>query len=66
MNLRVASLVAEQLKNHGMFADGRANSPHKKKKRLKKLGNFKRIPEIIWFDCECPTGQSKGRFSHMR
>ena len=56
MNLRVASRVAEQLKNHGMFADGRANSPHKKKKRLKKLDNFKRISEILWFDGECPTG----------
>ena len=40
---------------HGMFADGRAESPHKKTKRPMKLENFKKIPEVIGFHGEYPV-----------
>ena len=47
---------------HSMFADGRAESPHKKSKRPMKLENFKKIPEVIGFDGEYPAVHPKAKF----
>ena len=46
MNLRVASQVVERLKSED----------------LRKLGDFKKIPEMQGFDGEYPTVQPKAKF----
>ena len=59
--LRVTSRVAEQLKIP-FFSAGGAKVPTQEKKKkkteeLRKLGNFKDIPEILEFDSEYPSTQ---------
>lgn len=42
-------LLIDGIKPHGIFADGVAQYPHKKKKTyaLKKLGNISKIPKLV-------------------
>ena len=59
--LRVTSRVAERLKIP-FFSAGGAKVPAQEKKKkktedLRKLGNFKDIPEILEFDSEYPSTQ---------
>ena len=51
----------ELLNDHGIFADGGAfvSTQEKEKKRFSKLGNFKKIPEILGFDGEYPVRNCK-------
>ena len=57
-----------RLKKLGIFTAfsplGGLLGPHKKKKkqRLKELGNFKKIPEMLWFDGDYPAVHLKAKF----
>ena len=48
---------------HGIFASG-GLCPHKKKKTsdIRKLGNFKKIPEMFRFDGEYPASYPRSKF----
>ena len=50
---------------HGIFAAG-GLCPHKKKKTsdIRKLGNFKKIPEMFRFDGEYPASYPRSKFWH--
>ena len=58
----------EQVALRDTLAAGGGLCPHKKKntKNLRKLGNFKKIPETSRIVNECPAGQLTGTFYQLR